>query len=352
MSGYLLRRAVQALATIWVVVTVVFALMKMMPGSLARVVLGRQATVANMAAFNQANGMDQALPVQYWRFLESLAHGQITFAPQHVQAVSTMIAGYAQGVSVQQLAQVPLRNTLILIGAAFVVAVPLGMLAGMWLALRRGPLRAAVRVGVGVMYGIPGFFLGLILIEALTVDTSVLSDNHPAWALGDVTAQWTDLIMPALTLALGIAATIARCAETSTMECLQEDYVRTARAKGAPPTRILTHHVLRNSAVTVLTAMQVRLAMMFSIAIPVEVLFHYPGLGMVTWQAASGDDAYTVLGAVLLISIIVIALSLVVDIAYAVLDPRIRYVTGAGRRRGRTPRIIGDTPARARRHIP
>ncbi len=329
MIRYLVARLVQAVIALWVVTTIVFVLMKLIPGSVARAVLGRQAFPANVAVFNHANGFDQPVIVQYERFLDSLMHGQLTFAPPHVHAVSAVVAGYAQGVSMQQLAQIPLRNTLILLVLSFLVATPLGLAAGIWLALGQGtrPLRGTFRIGAGAIYVIPSFYLAVILLQVFSVWTHLLPDNFPDWTMGDVLSDPRGLVAPVLSLALGSAAMITRFAENSAADCLLADYVRTARAKGASVPRIVIHHVLRNSAVTVLTVLQTRLAVMFSIAVPVEVFFHYPGIEFLTWRGAMSNDIYTVLGAIVLIGAVVLALSLVVDLVYTLLDPRIRYVT-------------------------
>lgn len=328
MIGYLARRVAQAVVALWVVVTVVFVLMKLMPGSLARIVLGpRHAYPAAIAEFNRANGLDRPVVVQYGRFLDSLLHGQLTFAPPHVHVASLYIAGYAHGVSLRQLAQVPLENTLILMGLSLAAAVPLGMAAGTWLALRRGPRlgRNAVRIGAGVLYLIPSFFLAVLLVQLLAVTFPLLPLNVLPWLQGDVLSEPAGLVLPALTLALGNAALITRFAESSAVECLQQDYVTTARAKGAGVAGVVWRHVLRNSAVTMLTVLQTRFATMLSIGLPVEVAFSYPGIELLAWNAATNKDAYTVLGATLLVGCVVLAASLLVDVLYLAVDPRIRY---------------------------
>lgn len=322
MIRYLSGRAVQAVVTAWVVVTIAFVLLKMMPGQRAAVVLGRSATPARIAAFNHANGLDQSVLVQYGRFLMSVLQGHITFASPHAAASSTG-AGFAQSVSLVQLASGPLRNTLILMGLSFVAAVPLGIAVGVWLAVHRGSAHTAGSLVVSVAYGIPVFAMGILIINVLQVDVPLLPVNVSPWLAGDVLSQPLGLVAPALTLTIGNAALIARYTESATVHTLGEDYLLTARAKGAGRMRMLLHHALRNTGITVVTSVQLRLAAMFSVALPVEVVFGYPGLEKLTWQAAGSDDSFTVLAAMLVISIVVIVLSFGADILYAALDPRV-----------------------------
>lgn len=324
MIRYLFGRAAQAVVTAWVVVTIGFVLLKMMPGQRANIVLGRSATAARVAAFNRANGLDQSLPVQYARFLASVLQGHITFASPHAVAASASTgSGFAQSVSLTQLASGPLRNTLILMGLSFVVAIPLGIAVGVWLATRRAFTRTAGSLVVSVAYGIPVFALGILVINVLQVDLPLLPVDVSPWLDGDVLSQPLGLVAPALTLTIGNAALIARYTESAAAHTLGEDYLLTARAKGAGSMRMLVHHALRNAGITVVTSVQLRLAAMFSIALPVEVVFGYPGLERLTWQAAGSDDSFTVLAALLVISAVVIVLSFAADILYALLDPRV-----------------------------
>lgn len=334
MVRYLVRRLGQALVTVWLVTTIVFVMLQIMPGTGARVVLGERASLAEVAAFNRVNGLDQPWPVQYARFLAALlTRGQLTFATPRPQSPYDIVTGYAQGVSLGQLMAGPVLNTAIILVPALVIAVPVGMALGSWLAVARRPRWLLVAVGlVGQAgYALPVFVTGLIVVQLLGVDAGVLPLNTPEWPLGDVVSQPSGLVMPILTLVVGNVALFTRYFQASVADCLVADYVITARGKGASPWRILRRHVARNASIPVVTVLATRIPTILGIQIPLEVFFQYPGIGNLAWTAATGKLSYTFLGAVLIVGTLAVLSSLAADVVYLVLDPRIRY-TRDGRR--------------------
>lgn len=327
MIAYLVRRLGQAVVVVWLVVTLVFVMLQVQPGSTARAVLGPRAYPAEIAEFNRVNGFDQPTPVQYVRFLASVLHGSLTFAAPHAHTASAIAQGYATGVSLQQLVAGPLANTLLLVVPALVAGVIAGLALGIWLAVGAGPVwvRTSVTLVGQAAYAVPVFALGLFLTQLFAVDVPWLPLNEPEWGLGDVLAQPAALVLPVATLAIGNTALFARYSQASVSECLTADYVAKARAVGASRWRILRHHVARNAAIPVVTVAAARVPVILSVQVPLEAYFHYPGIGNLAWQAATQKDAYTLLGSVLIVGVLVVAATFAADMLYLVLDPRVHY---------------------------
>ncbi|WP_113717244.1 ABC transporter permease [Arthrobacter dokdonensis] len=327
MIAYVARRILQSVVALWIVVTVVFAMLYAQTGSTARAVLGQRASFAEIAAFNQVNGFDSPFPVQYARFLGSLLRGQLTFAGPHPHSPYGIVNDYAAGVSLRQLASGPLVNTLVLMGLALALAVPTGLVLGAWLGSGHGPawIRALAAALNLAGYAIPVFVLGLLLTLLLGYDAGLLQFNNPRWALGDVFSSPAGLVLPVLTLAVGNVALFSRYFQASVAECLATDYATKARSIGASELRILVRHVARNAAIPVVTLAATRLPVIFGVQVPLEVFFNYPGIGSLAWQAATAKQSYTLLGAALLVGVLVVAATFAADILYLALDPRIRY---------------------------
>ncbi len=338
--GYLVRRVAQSAIVVWLVVTVVFVLQHVQPGSTAVVVLGPRAYPAEIAAFNQASGLNAPLPVQYGRFLLSVLHGQLTFAGTPAHSPYQIVNDYAAGVSLRELVAGPLTNTLLLIGPALLVSIPAGLALGTWLATGPGPadpasspwtakavawLRATVSFVTQAVYGIPVMVLGLFLTQVLAVNAGLLPFNMPQWLVGDVLSDPVGLVLPVLTLAIVNMALFSRYFQAGLIEGFASDYALKARSVGASGWRILTRHVARNAAIPVVTVAATRIPIILSIEVPLEAYFHYPGIGNLAWMAAMAKESYTVLGAVLVVGILVVASSFAADVIYLALDPRVHY---------------------------
>jgi peptide/nickel transport system permease protein len=335
--GFVVRRFVQSAIVVWMVVTAVFVLLHAQPGSTAVVVLGPRAYPAQIAAFNRVNGLNAPLPVQYGRFLQSVLHGQITFAGPSGGSPYEIVNDYAAGVSLQQMVTGPLLNTLLLIGLALLVSIPAGLALGTWLAAGPEPaghrrrwsplawLRAAVSLFSQAGYAIPVMVLGLFLTQQLAVNAGLVPFNIPSWLEGDVLSEPAGLVLPVLTLAIVNVALFSRYFRASMAEALTSDYALKARAVGASGWRVMTRHVARNAAIPVVTIAATRIPMIFSIEVPLEAYFQYPGIGNLAFQAATGKQFYTVLGAVLLVGVLVVASSFAADLVYLALDPRLHY---------------------------
>ncbi|HEY1701593.1 MAG TPA: ABC transporter permease [Trebonia sp.] len=316
MIVYLLRRLVQAIVVVLLVSVIVFVLLHLLPGGPARAILGQTATQAQVAAFNQAQGYDRPIPVQYLSYLGQLLHGQLGYSYQRNENVGTLLAE-----------RIPKTLLLTVAGTivALVIAIPLGLLQ----AVRRNrPVDYVLTAVTFVLYAMPLFFLGLLLIIGFSQDLRWFPSQAPqSDSLLAVLSQPAALVLPVATLALVTIAAFSRYVRSAVLDNLSEDYVRTARAKGALEGRVLFRHVTRNALVPVVTLLGVYIPYLFSGSLVVEAIFNYPGMGLLFWNAAQTRDYPVLLGVALVVSVATVVGSLLVDIAYVFLDPRVRYVS-------------------------
>ncbi len=212
-------------------------------------------------------------------------------------------------------------------GISTVVVVVFAVPIALYEASRRRTRGAHIANIVAVaLYSTPPFLLGTLLILVLSSDLHLVGLNTPSWDTGNVVADPAGLILPVLTLSLGTIALFSRYLRSSTMEELTKDYIATARSKGASRARVSMRHALPNAALPIITLLGTRLPQIFGVQLVVEVLFSYPGIGLALWNAAVYRDFYTMLGAILISGVLTVIGSLVTDLLYAAVDPRIRYV--------------------------
>ncbi|HEY3954533.1 MAG TPA: ABC transporter permease [Streptosporangiaceae bacterium] len=315
MVAYLLRRLGQAIVVVLLVSIIVFCLLHALPGGPARTILGQQATQAQISAFNKSQGYDDPLIVQYLRYLGQLLQGQLGYSYQLNENVGTLL--------VQRLPKT-LVLTVIGVLVALLIAIPLGLLQ----AIRRNrPVDYALTAVTFVLYAMPLFFLGLLLIIGFSQDLHWFPPQAPqSDSLLTVLSQPAGLVLPVATLALVTIAAFSRYVRSAILDNLSEEYVRTARAKGALEGRVLFRHVTRNALVPVVTLVGVYIPYLFSGSLIVEAMFNYPGMGLLFWNAAQTRDYPVLLAVALVVSIATVAESLLVDLVYALLDPRVRYV--------------------------
>ena len=314
MIGYLVRRVVQAVIVVLGVVIIVFLLSRLIPGGEAHAVLGPKATPSLVREFNRANGFTQPLWVQFWHYLIGLPLLHLGYSYKYTEPVWDVIS-------------TRLPKTLVLVGTstllALAVSVPLGVLQ---VVRKNKPSDYALTGLAFVLYSMPSFFLGTLLIEWFAFDAKLLPVSPPSNA--SPFAVWTDprgFILPVLTLAAITVAGFSRYMRSSLLDAMAEDYIRTARAKGASGRRVLYGHAMRNALIPIITLIGLSLPGIVSGAVIVEDLFNYPGMGLLTVQAAENADIPTVLGTTLVITVATVLGSLVADILYVIVDPRIRY---------------------------
>ncbi|BDM71019.1 diguanylate cyclase [Streptomyces nigrescens] len=315
MIGFLAKRLAQALVVLLLVSVIVFVLLHLLPGGPARAILGVQATPQAVAHFNHQQGYDRSLPQQYLMYLGRLLTGDLGESYRLNQSVGSLLA--------ERLPRTALLAGLSLALAA-VLAVPLGILQ----AVRRGRAADHVLTGLAFLaYATPVFFLGLVLVLVFSQQLPLLPAEAPqADTVGGILAEPAGLVLPVVTTALGIVAAFSRYLRSAVLDNLGEDYVRTARAKGQSGTRVLVRHVLRNALLPLVTLLGLYLPTLFSGTLVVESMFNYPGMGLLFWNAAQGSDFPVLLGVTLVVGVATVLGSLLADVAYAVLDPRIRSV--------------------------
>ena len=304
----IVRRLGVTLPVLWLVVTVVFLLIHLVPGDPIVQMLGEGATAADVAALRHASGLDAPLPVQYGRYVMGLAHADLGQSLRLRRPVLGLVAE-----------RYPYTLTLALcaLGLGLLLAVPAGVMS----ATRRGRWQDRV-LGVVSLTGLsfPNFALGplLILLFSIRLGWLPVSGSGSGWGF------LTHLVLPVVTLALGLAAVLTRMVRTAMLEELNQDYIRTARAKGLSERAVVYRHALRNALIPVLTVVGLQFGSLLAGAIVTETIFSLPGLGRLTLSAISNRDYALVQGCILAIGLTYVGVNLLTDLLYAVVNPRLR----------------------------
>jgi peptide/nickel transport system permease protein len=312
--GFLARRTLQAVFVAIVVTVFTLALVHLFPGGPIRALLGPRATAGQIAYYNRLYGFDQPFYVQYWDWVWQLLHGNLGYSPRLNQTVSSEIANR-------------LPKTIVLVGLGTVVSLLFGIPLGIYQAVKRYTLGDYILTGVSFLgYATPTFFFGLLLVAWFAIAIPIFPPFAPQsdTVLG-VLSQPRALVLPVVAYAFLLYALWSRYMRSSVMDNLVQDYVRTARAKGASERRVLWGHVFRNSLITIVTLLGLSLPTLVAGAIFIEVVFNYPGMGLAFYQAAQNVDYQTLLGFTVVATIATILGNLLADVGYAVLDPRVRY---------------------------
>ncbi len=315
MIGFLIRRVVQAIIVIFFVLLIVFLLTQVIPGGEARAVLGTKATPAKIHQFNVLNGFTLPIWDQFYQYLLRLiVHQDLGYSYSYNQTVSALISD-------------KLPKTLVLVGfstiLALVVSIPLGILQ----VVRRNKPVDYVLTGLSfIFYAMPAFLLGTLLILYFAIDQHWFPVGFSqSQTVGNIISDPRGLVLPEITLAALTIASFSRYMRSSMMEAMTEDYIRTARAKGAAPRRVLYIHALRNALIPILTLLGLSIPAIVSGALITETVFNYPGMGFLTTEAAFKTDIPVLLGTTLVATIATVVGSLLADVLYAIADPRIRY---------------------------
>jgi ABC-type dipeptide/oligopeptide/nickel transport system permease component len=305
----LLKRVAMAMPVLWVVVTMVFLLIHLVPGDPIVQMLGEGATAADISKLRHSYGFDQPLDTQYFHYWHGVVRGDLGQSLRLHDSVMHLI-----------LERYP--YTLALTVAAMLIGAALAIPAGVWSARRRNqwPDRT---LGVVSLVGLsfPNFALGPILIVLFAIGLGWLPVSGAGVGAGDYLLH---LILPAVTLGLGMAAILTRMVRTSMLEELGQDYIRTARAKGLSERRVVYRHALRNALNPVLTVLGLQFGSLLAGAIVTETIFSWPGLGRLTLSAISNRDYALVQGCILAIGLTYVAVNLLTDSVYALADPRMR----------------------------
>ncbi len=316
MARLLAQRLLQSVPTMLGITVLTFVLLHAIPGGPADVMLGERATPALVRQVNQALGLNRPLPLQYLTWLGQLVRGNFGYAYTYHATVLSLILS-------------ALPRTLILVAGAILLSHVLAIILGVvQTALGGSWFDYAMNVALYFLYAMPGFWLAMLAIQLLSFQLHLLPASgissgyalHPT--LGDYVRH---LVLPDGVLILGTVAGWTRYMRTAMSETMAEEYIRTARAKGASEVRVLVRHALKNSLRSLVTLAGLSLPALFGGALIIEMVFNYPGMGLLFWTAAQNRDYPILLGVTVIVGVLTILGNLLADLAYAALDPRIQY---------------------------
>ena len=304
MLSRLLQRVLYTLPVIWLVVSLVFLLIHIVPGDPIAQMLGEGAPASDIAATRHAYGLDAPLGEQYLHYWKGVLHGDLGRSIRYNETVTKIIG---------QRYPYTLRLTL----ASLLVAILLSIPAGVHSARRRNRWDDRL-LSVVSLFGLsfPNFALGPILILLFAIKAG--------WLPVSGAGSFANLVLPALTMGSALAAILTRMVRTSMLEELSQDYIRTARAKGLPERQVVYGHALRNAMIPVLTVLGLQFGALLAGAIVTEKIFSWPGIGRLTVDAISSRDYFLVQGCILAIGLTYVAVNFLTDVLYSVANPRIR----------------------------
>ena len=304
MIRYVSVRILLTLPALWLILTLVFLLAHIIPGDPVQQMLGEGARVEDLQQLRHSLGLDRPVPAQYAHYLVGLFHGDLGQSFRFQEPVARVVFSHYPA-------------TLELAVFGLLVCVAIGIPAGLFAAARRGT-PADHAVGVFTLFGlsVPNFALGPVLILVFSVILGWL----PVSGRGGP----AHLILPAITLGGALAAILTRMVRASVIEELSSDYVRTARAKGLSESQVLFRHAFRNAFIPILTILGLQFGTLLAGAIVTETIFSWPGIGRLAVQAISARDYPLLQGCILLIAVSYVAVNLLTDVIYALVDPRVR----------------------------
>jgi peptide/nickel transport system permease protein len=312
MTTFILKRIGLALVTLWILSVIVFVAGQVLPGDPARAILGPLAAPRAVANLRHQLGLDRSLWSQYWTWITNFVQGDPGTSYQYQAPIGPLLT-------------TALVNSLKLAALAFVLVVPLGILGGVIAALKVGrPADRIISVAGLSATAIPEFVSGIILILVFGVWLNVLPISATAPTGAGFFTQIEYLILPAIPLTLILFGYISRMARAGTIEALQSDYARTATLKGLPRGVMIRHHVLRNSLLPTITVVATQTGYLIGGLVVVEFLFRYQGIGSLVYHAANSKDFPMLEAGVLTIGIVYMVATLVADIVFSLLNPRIR----------------------------
>lgn len=312
MIRYTLRRLVFLLLTLLLTSIIVFAVTQLLPGDIARVILGREAGEQALERLREDLGLNRPLPVQYWNWLVDLIRGDWGRSFSTQTAVRTVVFER-------------LRNSLMLAGLILVISVPLAITLGVVAGLKEDSLiDNAISILSLAVVGLPEFVTGLVLIEVVSFDLRLLPPNSSIRIGTGFLEAFPMLVLPAVTATLVLLAYIARLTRAGVIGELEKPYVRTADLKGLPARTVIMKHVLRNALMPTITVIAISIGWMISGLIVIENVFNYPGLGRLLLFAIERRDL-PLLQAITMVTVSGFAgANLAADLLYAYLNPRIR----------------------------
>ncbi|MCL4803342.1 MAG: ABC transporter permease [Anaerolineae bacterium] len=312
MATFVIRRMGFLALTVILTSLVIFIITQMLPGDVARVVLGREAGEAALEAFREENGLNDPLPVQYGRWLMDFVTGDWGHSLSTRSAIFPVVMDR-------------LRNSLLLAGMTMLVGVPLSIILGIIAGLNEDKLADnTISIGALTVVGLPEFVTGLVLIQIFSRWLGWLPANSSIAPDATFAEKLPMLILPAMTATMVLLAYISRMTRAGVIEELKRPYVRTATLKGLPRRAVIFNHVLRNSLIPAITVIAISFGWLISGLIVIENVFNYPGLGRLLVFAIDRQDL-PLIQAVAMVAVVSFALAnLAADLIYARLNPRIR----------------------------
>jgi peptide/nickel transport system permease protein len=312
MWSFLAKRFASLLATLLAASVVIFVLMEVLPGDPASFMLGLNASPDTVAALRTELGLDRPLLARYFGWLAGFATGDLGISYTYRVPVAELVADRLW---------VSLPLALIALALSVAIAIPAGVLAG---ARRNRPVDFAVMGATQLGIAVPNFWFAMLLVLAFAVGLRWFSaGGFPGWDAGPAAALRA-LTLPAIALALPQASILARVMRSSLLDTLHEDYMRTARAKGLTEGQAIRRHAIRNALIPVMTIIGLQFSFLLAGAIVIENVFFLPGLGRLIYQAVTQRDLIVVKSVVLLLVAAVVAVTFLVDLLYAAIDPRLR----------------------------
>ncbi len=313
MGKYTLRRLIHMIPVLFIVSIVVFLIIHLIPGDPAEIMAGTNATEAQVAALRHQYGLDRPLWVQYLIWLGNIFTGNLGHS---------IINGFPINELLKQRipATVELALAAAIVGA--VIALPLGIIA----ALRPGSIiDFSSTLFSALSFAVPGFWLAILFILLFSLHLKILPPSGRPEFSEQPVEHLKSLIMPAMVLGIAMAAKLTRYLRSSMLDILDQDYTRTARAKGLNEQLVVVRHVLRNSLIPVITVFGLQIGDLLSGAIIIESIFAWPGVGRLTIQAIGWRDYSILQASVMFIVVAFLFVNLITDLAYGYIDPRIRY---------------------------
>jgi peptide/nickel transport system permease protein len=313
MARFLLRRFALALVTLWLLSVLVFLGAQVLPGDVARRILGPFADQAAVEALNEELGTNRSIFVQYGDWISGVVTGDFG-------------ESYAFGRPVTELLGPALESSAKLAALAFVLVVPLGILGGVVAALHEGRFRdRLISIGGLSATTVPEFVWSVVLILVFAIWLDVLPVTAQAPRDAGFFTELRYLLLPAIVLVFVLFGYIARMARAGTVESLDADYTRTAILKGLPRRTVIRRHVLRNSLLPTIAVVATQTGYLIGGLVAIEFIFAYPGIGQLIYRAAEKKDLILLEGTVLVVGFVYLAATLVADVLYGLLNPRIRF---------------------------
>lgn len=313
MTGFVARRLLLSIPTLFIMLTAIFVLVRLVPGDAASVILGDQASAAALAALREKLGLDQPIQVQYLAFIGKILTGDLG------QSLSS-------GRSVVQEVLLVLPSTIELTVAAIAIGLLFGLPLGIVAALsRNGWIDYVARIVSLVGLSFPAFVSGILMLIVFAIQLGWFPVLGTTSGAGDLGERLRALALPALNLGFIMTAYVMRVTRAAMLGVLTEDYIRTARAKGVSPAQLVATHALRNSLIPIITVVGLYFGTLIGNSVLTEIIFNRPGLGKLIIGALNARDYTLLQGLMIIFAICVIIVNTLTDLAYGLVDPRVKY---------------------------